>query len=88
MSYPQPVTGLHTKAVLNACLSHSSIIQGLWHFGTTKDEFFLFPLLGSSLPGAICLYSDISAAEGPVLALLICSALNITAERGRVTLCL
>lgn len=34
-----------------------------------------------------CLYSDISAAEGPALAPLICSALRIMAERGRVALC-
>lgn len=33
-----------------------------------------------------CLYSNISAAQGPGLAPLICSALKTMAERGRVTL--
>lgn len=73
----------NTKSTQDARL-HSSIIQGLWHFGTTKDDFFPFPLLGSLLPGAIWLCFDISAAGGPVLALLIFS--TFTAEKGKVKL--
>lgn len=36
----------HTKAV-PSCLSLSTIIQALWHFGTTKDGFFHFQALAA-----------------------------------------
>lgn len=49
-----------------------------------KMIFFPFPLLGSLLPGAIWLCFDMSAAGGPVLALLIFS--TFTAEKGKVKL--